>query len=134
MTGHATRTTSSAAINRVRTIVVVNGNATVLRLAERTLDAGRYEIVLLESRDVAYSQIVRLRPDAVILCARVDEPESCHLLTMLKLDPETRRIPILTYTTTGYEQLHAGAAPSTLAAFGDEDEEMVPARPALRMN
>jgi hypothetical protein len=50
---------------------------------------------------------------------------------MLKLDPETRDIPVLTYTTE-YEGQDFETAVSQIA---DEEEEVFrTARPALRMN
>jgi hypothetical protein len=49
---------------------------------------------------------------------------------MLKLDPQTRDIPVLTCTTE-YEGQDFDTAVSQLT---DEDEDVIPARPALRMN
>src|SRR5688572_32514022 len=45
------------------------------------------------------SQIKKVLPNLVILCARIENLEGFQLLTMLKLDAETREIPVLTYTT-----------------------------------
>src|SRR5687767_11895658 len=116
----------------VQKVVVVNGNTEVLGMLETVLDAGRYDMVFVESSDRAYSQIKKVLPDLVILCTRVDQLEGFHLLTMLKLDPETRDIPVLTYTTE-YEGQDFDTAISQLA---EEEEEFLPAtsRPALRMN
>jgi hypothetical protein len=49
---------------------------------------------------------------------------------MLKLDGETKDIPVLTYTTE-FEGQDFDAAISQLA---EEEEELLPSRPALRMN
>jgi hypothetical protein len=49
---------------------------------------------------------------------------------MLKLDAETRNIPVLTYTTE-YEGQDFDTAITQLA---EEEEEAFPTRPALRMN
>src|ERR671923_2215514 len=83
----------------VHKVVVVNGSTEVLGMLEAVLDAGRYDMVFVESSDHAYSQIKKVLPNLVILCARIEELESFQLLTMLKLDNETRDIPVLTYTT-----------------------------------
>jgi two-component system chemotaxis response regulator CheY len=83
----------------VQKVVVVNGNTEVLGMLETVLDAGRYDMVFVESSDHAYTQVRKVLPDLVILCARIDKLEGFNLLTMLKLDPETREIPVLTYTT-----------------------------------
>jgi PleD family two-component response regulator len=79
-------------------VVIVNGRAEVLELLETVLDAGRYDVVFVESSQHAYSQIKRVQPNLVILCVRIEEADGFQVLSMLKLDPETRSIPVLTYT------------------------------------
>jgi len=114
----------------VQKVVVVNGNTEVLGMLETVLDAGRYDMVFVESSDHAYSQIRKVLPNLVILCTRIEELDGFQLLTMLKLDAETKDIPILTYTTE-YEGQDFDSAISQLA---EEEDELLPARPALRMN
>ena len=115
----------------VQKVVVVNGNTDVLGMLETVLDAGRYDMVFVESSDRAYSQIKKVAPNLVILCTRIEELEGFQLLTMLKLDAETKNIPVLTYTTE-YEGQDSSSALSQLA--DDDDDFMTAARPALRMN
>jgi PleD family two-component response regulator len=117
-------------ITPVQKVVVVNGNTEVLGLLETVLDAGRYDMVFVESSDRAYSQIKKVVPNLVILCARIEDLDGFQLLTMLKLDQETKDIPVLTYTTE-YEGQDFDAAISQIA---EDEEEMLPSRPALRMN
>ena len=114
----------------VQKVVVVNGNTEVLGLLETVLDAGRYDMVFVESSDRAYSQIKKVVPNLVILCARIEDLDGFQLLTMLKLDNETKDIPVLTYTTE-YEGQDFDAAISQIA---EEEEDQLPSRPALRMN
>ena len=116
----------------VQKVVVVNGNTEVLGLLETVLDAGRYDMVFVESSDRAYSQIKKVLPNLVILCARIEDLDGFQLLTMLKLDSETREIPVLTYTTE-YEGQDIDTSTSRLT---DDDEEFLPSRRpiALRMN
>lgn len=114
----------------VQKVVVVNGNTEVLGMLETVLDAGRYDMVFVESGDRAYSQIKKVVPNLVILCTKIEELDGFQLLTMLKLDADTRDIPVLTYTTE-YEGQDFDEAISQLA---EEEEEFLPARPALRMN
>ena len=114
----------------VQKVVVVNGNTAVLETLEAALDAGRYDMVFVESDERAYSQIKNVVPDLVILCARIDQPQAFQLLTMLKLDPETRSIPVLTFTTEHDGQDLDAAA----SQFADDDEMLLQARPALSMN
>src|SRR5437660_5825037 len=80
-------------------VVIVNGSAEILEVLETVLDAGHYDVVFVESSQHAYSQIKRVQPNLVILCVRIDDAEGFSVLSMLKLDHETRDIPVLTYTT-----------------------------------
>ena len=114
----------------VQKVVVVNGNTEVLGMLETVLDAGRYDMVFVESGEHAYSQVKKVLPNLVILCTRIEHLDGFQLLTMLKLDPETRDIPVLTYTTE-YEGQDFDAAITQLA---EEEEEVFPTRPGLRMN
>ena len=123
--------TEGIAASPVQKVVVVNGNPEVLGMLESVLDAGRYDMVFVESGDRAYSQIRKVLPNLVILCTRIEELDGFQLLTMLKLDQDTRDIPVLTYTTE-YEGQPLDTPISRLA---DDDEDLMPAsRPALRMN
>ena len=85
----------------VQKVVIVNGTPEVLELLDSALEAGNYDIVFVESSPHAYSQIKRVQPNLVILCVRLDDLEGFRVLSMLKLDHETREIPVLTYTTEG---------------------------------
>jgi len=114
----------------IQKVVVVNGSTEVLGMLEAVLEAGRYDMVFVESSDHAYAQIKKVLPNLVILCARIENLDGFQLLTMLKLDAETRDIPVLTYTTE-YEGQDFDTAISQLA---EDDEDLLPSRPALRMN
>ena len=118
------------AVTPVQKVVVVNGNTEVLGMLEAVLDAGRYDMVFVESGEHAYSHIKQVLPNLVILCTRIEELNGFQLLTMLKLDPETREIPVLTYTTE-YEGQDFDEAISQLA---EDEDDVFPTRPALRMN
>jgi CheY-like chemotaxis protein len=111
-------------------VVVVNGNTDVLGILESVLDAGRYDMVFVEPGDRAYSQIKKVLPNLVILCTRIERLEGFQVLSMLKLDPETRDIPVLTYTTE-----HEGQDfDAVLSRRTDEDETVLRSQSALRMN
>jgi PleD family two-component response regulator len=80
-------------------VVIVNGSPEILDMLETVLDAGHYDVVFVESSEHAYSQIKRVQPNLVILCVRIDDADGFQVLSMLKLDAETREIPVLTYTS-----------------------------------
>ena len=84
-----------AATTMAQRVVIVNGSPEML---ETVLDAGHYDVVFVESSQHAYSQIKRVQPNLVVLCVRTDDADGFQVLTMLKLDEETRDIPVVTYT------------------------------------
>jgi CheY-like chemotaxis protein len=113
-------------------VVIVNGSTEILELLESVLEAGHYDIVFVESSAHAYSQIKRVKPNLVILCVRIEDLDGFQVLSMLKLDDETRAIPVLTYTTE-YE----GQETEEEAAEDDDersDAAILVAKPAIRMN
>jgi CheY-like chemotaxis protein len=87
-----------AAATTAQKVVIVNGSPEMLEMLETVLDAGHYDVVFVESSEHAYSQIKRVQPNLVILCVRIDDGEGLQVLSMLKLDDDTRAIPVLTYT------------------------------------
>jgi CheY-like chemotaxis protein len=110
-------------------VVIVNGSTDMLALLETALDAGHYDVVFVESSEHAYSHIKREQPNLVILCIRIEDRDGFQVLSMLKLDDETRQIPVLTYTTEFESQ-----EPEE-QAFDASDFAMFPvATPALQMN
>jgi PleD family two-component response regulator len=94
-------------------VVIVNGSREALELLETVLDNGHYDIVFVESSEHAYSQIKRVQPQLVILYMQIDDPHGFQVLSMLKLDEETQRIPVLTYTTEYEGQEPEEEAPET---------------------
>lgn len=110
-------------------VVIVNGSTAILEVLESVFEAGSYDIVFVESSDRAYSQIKRVLPNLVILCVRIEDLDGFHLLSMLKLDEETRGIPVLTYTTE-YE----GQLADEEGASDPPENELFAASSAIRMN
>ena len=51
-------------------------------------------------------------------------------VTMLKLDPETRDIPVLTYTT----ECEGQDFDEAISQLAEEEGELLPSAPVLRMN
>ena len=123
------RATRRRGTSQPQRVVVVNGNSGLLEMLETVLDAGRYDMTFADAADHAYSSIRQVQPDLVILCMDLDEPAGFQLLSMLKLDPETQRIPIVTYANDG-------------VSFEDNDEDddetgiedFPVTRPAMTMN
>jgi CheY-like chemotaxis protein len=119
------RRANEAAMQKV---VVVNGSPEILEMFETVLDAGRYDMVFVESSARAYSRVRHVQPDLVIVCMRMDDTEVFQLLSMLKLDEETRKIPVVTYATP-VEPDSEDAEEDAI----DEDEFPI-VRPTMTMN
>jgi CheY-like chemotaxis protein len=114
----------------VQKVVVINGNTEVLGMLESVLDSGRYDMVFVEPGDRAYSQIKKVLPNLVILCTRIERLDGFQILTMLKLDPDTCDIPVLTYTTEAEGQDFG----TVLSQVTEDDDSLFPSRAAMRMN
>ena len=111
-----------------QTVVVVNGNTDVLGMLETVLDAGQYDMVFVGAGGPAYAEIKKVHPSLVILCTRIESLDGFQLLTMLKLDNDTRDIPVLTYTTEFEGQDFGGHDE------GRDEERPHPQLRSLRMN
>jgi PleD family two-component response regulator len=85
-------------------VVVVSKQSQMTGLLETVLDAGQYDVVFVESTEHAYSHIKRLSPNLIIVCLDVDDLDGFQVLSMLKLDAETKGIPIVTCTTSSSEE------------------------------
>jgi CheY-like chemotaxis protein len=125
------RSTVTAPVVGTQKVAIINGSPEVLALIENVLSAGHYDIVFVESIAHAYSHIKRVQPDLVILCVHFDNMDALQVLSMLKLDEDTRAIPVLTYTS-GYESQEEEA---------EEDEDpdagamnIFSPAPGMRMN
>jgi DNA-binding response OmpR family regulator len=84
----------------LRRIMVV-GNDPGQRVLETVANAANYDVIIVESAARAYSHIKRVVPSLVVLCLDLDDPDTCQVLSMLKLDSTTSTIPVVTYTATG---------------------------------
>ena len=90
--------------------------ALVGRYAHEHLDDAMFgvadcDVVFVESTAHAYSKIKRVRPDLVILCLSSDDLDGCQVLSMLALDNDTSRIPVLTFVTPDPESTRVAADP-----------------------
>ncbi len=110
-------------------VVVVSKQSQLNGLLETVLDAGQYDVVFVESTEHAYTHIKRLNPHLIIVCLDIDDLDGFQVLSMLKLDDETRRIPVVTYTTE-----FEGQEPEEEAPDASEFELFTASKVALPMN
>lgn len=118
-----------ATLASTQKVVIINGSTEMLELLESVLDAGHYDVIFVESSAHAYSQIKRVQPELVILCVSMDDAAGLQVLSMLKLDADTSRIPVLTYAT----ERDADEADEAVADETSEAEMFAP-KPAVWMN
>ena len=112
-----------------RNVVIVNGDAQTLALLDTALEAGHYDVVFVESSEHAYSLIKQAMPDLVILCVRFEDLDGLQVLSMLKLDEDTRAIPVLTCSAE-----LAGERSSEEARAEPGEIEFFSMRRAMRMH
>ena len=93
-----TDTRPAPARRALRTVAVVGGHAHPNEV-EALLGAVDHDVVFIQSPGHAYTQIKRAVPDLVIVCLGGDDLAGCQLLSMLTVDRETARIPVLTCMT-----------------------------------
>jgi CheY-like chemotaxis protein len=109
-----TTTHSTAPLTKTSTtqqVVVVSKQSQLNGLLETVLDAGHYDVVFVESTEHAYSHIKRLMPHLIIVCLDVDELDAFQVLSMLKLDHDTKHIPVVTCTVTQEEEVMRDESP-----------------------
>jgi len=107
--------------------VVVVSKSPYRNVINSVLDAVDYDVVFVESIAGAYSQIKRVSPDLVVVCVSMDDLDSLQVLSMLKLDAETSRIPVVTHMVASF-------ADPTREADDDDEEDMTRQRIAIQMN
>lgn len=77
--------------------VFVGGGPESLAIVEPVLDGRAYDVEFVASDDEPYATVAALKPDLVVVSLGLDELAGFQLLTMLRLDPETAGIPVLSY-------------------------------------
>ena len=114
----------------VQMVVVVDGGIEMLHGLETMLHARRYQMLFAQSNELAYSQIKKVRPNLVVLCGGIEDRDGSQLLTMLKLDPDTRGIPLLSYAPDRKD----GDLDADLVRLDEDEDVLTPGHPVLRMN
>ena len=102
--------TAASAVPYSQTVVVVKGTPEMRELLDAVLESNDCIVLLAESTGEAYTLIRRVQPQLVLVGLGLDDPDGYELLSMLKLDPTTRRTRVLTCTSA-----EAVAGPSRAA-------------------
>jgi DNA-binding response OmpR family regulator len=120
-------TRAPMAVKSAQQVVVVSKQSQLNGLLETVLDAGQYDVVFVESTEHAYSHIKRLSPHLIIVCLDIDDLDGFQVLSMLKLDSETKGIPIVTCTVSSDEDI-------TPDEPADRPDDVFSEPPAMCMN
>ncbi len=77
-------------------IAVVNNDTVFLQMMHELLEDAGYRSYVHKDANNAYQRVKNDRPDLVVLDVRLSAPElGWNILELLKLDPETRCLPII---------------------------------------
>jgi CheY-like chemotaxis protein len=108
-------------------VVVVSKQSQLNGLLETVLDAGQYDVVFVESTEHAYGHIKRLTPHLIIVCLDIDDIDGFQVLSMLKLDNDTKNIPVVTCTVSQEDEV-------TRDESVDPPDDVFSQPPAMQLN
>lgn len=77
--------------------VFVGAGADALAVVEPVLDGRAYDVEFVDTTDEPYATIAALKPDLIVVSLDLEDVSGFQLLTMLRLDPNTAAIPVLSY-------------------------------------
>jgi PleD family two-component response regulator len=75
----------------------VGGGTDALAHVEPLLSGRSYDVEFVDMNDEPYATVAALRPDIIVVNLELADEAGFQLLTMLRLDPETAQIPVLSY-------------------------------------
>lgn len=86
--------------------VVVGGGTDALALVEPVLNDRAYDVEFVDPADEPYGTVLAVKPDIVIVSLNLDDEAGFRFLTMLRLDPNTAEIPVLSCVSEGNTPSH----------------------------
>jgi PleD family two-component response regulator len=87
----------------------VGGGTDALAHVEPILSGRSYDVEFVDMDDEPYATVAALKPDIVVVSLELESEAGFQLLTMLRLDPETAQIPVLSYVQEDDMTAHGGA-------------------------
>lgn len=75
----------------------VGGGTDALAVVEPILNDRAYDVEFVDADDEPYGTVRALKPDIVVVSLTLGDDSGFQLLTMLRLDPTTASIPVLSY-------------------------------------
>ncbi len=93
------RITPTSPACQILRVMVVGGGPAVLPRIEPLLPSGAYDVEFVDLDQEPYGCILDDTPDLLVVCLKIEDAASFQFLSMLQIDPATRQLPVLTYTT-----------------------------------
>ena len=92
----------------IKSIVVLNNSRDLPRLLEGLLEEEGYEVDILHAAEDAHRRVTNRNPSLVILDMVLENPNNTwQLLQILKLDPNTKDIPVVVCSAdSAYHEEH----------------------------
>jgi CheY-like chemotaxis protein len=90
-------------------ILIVDDNATNLKLLTFLAKAQGYEVVTAIDADAAIAELNRTRPSVILMDLQLPGVDGLELTRRLKADPATRAIPIIAVTAYAMKGDHEKA-------------------------
>jgi PleD family two-component response regulator len=87
----------------------IGGGTDALAHVEPILSGRAYDVEFVDMDDEPYATVAALKPDIVIVNLELEREAGFQLLTMLRLDPETAQIPVLSYVQEDVMSAAGGA-------------------------
>jgi PleD family two-component response regulator len=87
----------------------IGGGSDALAHVEPILSGRAYDVEFVDMDDEPYATVAALKPDIIIVSLQLEQDAGFQLLTMLRLDPDTAQIPVLSYVQEGDATANGGA-------------------------
>jgi Response regulator containing CheY-like receiver, AAA-type ATPase, and DNA-binding domains len=121
------RTTVAHLVQKNASIVVIDDDRNQLEIIADCLNrAGAYQVHMANSGAQGWEEIVRRRPDLIILDLMMPEIDGFTILKRLETDPHTRHIPVVVLSAkdlTIQERAYLAQRVKALLAKGDTSPE-----------
>jgi PleD family two-component response regulator len=87
----------------------IGGGTDALAHVEPILSGRAYDVEFVDMDDEPYATVAALKPDIIVVNLELESDSGFQLLTMLRLDPQTAQIPVLSYVQEDNASAHGAA-------------------------
>jgi DNA-binding response OmpR family regulator len=85
-------------------VLIVDDEPALLSLVQTVLQSGGFEVHACESGRLAWEEIVRVKPDVLMLDVMLPGVDGFTLMNQISADESTKSIPVLLFTS--FESAH----------------------------